>query len=68
VIDIFLPCSTGKAAPVDTVVLGGPLVQCWGPVVSLLRKLKLLAFGESAKGGLYAFPVDIIERSSLPIG
>jgi hypothetical protein len=29
--------------------------------------LKLLAFGESAKGGSYTFQVDIIECSSLPI-
>jgi hypothetical protein len=36
--------------------------------VSILRKLKLSAFGESAKGGLYTFPVNIIKHSSLPIG
>jgi hypothetical protein len=64
----MLPCSAGKAALVNTVVLGGSLVQCSGLVVSVLRKLKLLAFDESAKGGSYTFPVDIIQHSSLPIG
>jgi hypothetical protein len=67
VVDIFPPCSAGKTASVDTVVLGGLLVQCWSPVVGVLRKLELLAFGEVAKGGSYAFPVNIIKRGSLPM-
>ncbi len=31
------------------------------------RKMGLLAFGEAAKGGLYAFPVNSIKCGSLPI-
>jgi hypothetical protein len=35
--------------------------------VGVLRKLELLAFGEVAKGGSYAFQVNIVKRGSLPI-
>jgi hypothetical protein len=36
--------------------------------VGILRKLELLAFSEVAKGGSYAFPIDIIKCGSLLIG
>jgi hypothetical protein len=67
VVYILSQCSAGKASTVNTVVLGCPLVQCWGPIVGELGYLELLTFSKAAKGGLHAFPIDVIERGHIPV-
>jgi hypothetical protein len=35
--------------------------------MGVLSELELAAFGEMTEGGSHAFPIDIFERSCIPI-
>ena len=68
VINVFFPDTTMETPSVDTLVLGGLLVHCWGPVVDKLCKLKASAGGEVFEGRSQVFPIDIVECGVGPVG
>jgi hypothetical protein len=67
VVNVFFPCTTVETSLVDTVVLGGTLVQCWCPIVGILCKLESLASGEVLEGGAQIFPINIIKSGIGPV-